>query len=274
MTTIETTTGPSPDTRPDWQIAGEAWEHAAVDWAYRFEPHSRSSVEHVFATTGVGQGVDLLDLACGSGYALGIADGRGATTSGIDASAGLIEIAARRAPRADLRIGSMFELPWSDGSFDVVTSFNGVWGGCQPAIDEAFRVLRPGGSIGLTFWGPGKAMDLRDFFITLGTTTPGVAAELMDLASIGKPGVCEAMVESSGFTVTERDATSAVLECTDDDDAWQVLRSPGAVLPSLEHVGEDPLRSLVLESVAHCRSEDGSYRIINEVTHVIAHKSI
>ncbi len=273
MTTIVTTPDPAADTRPDWQIAGEAWEHAAVDWAYRFEPHSRSAIEHVFAATGVEAGVDLLDLACGSGYALGIAEGRGSTTSGIDASAGLIEIAARRAPNAELQTGSMFELPWTDESFDVVTSFNGIWGGCQPAIDEAFRVLRPGGSIGLTFWGPGKAMDLRDFFITLGTTTPGVAEELMDLASIGKPGVCEAMVTSAGFTVTERGGTSAVLEFTDDDDAWQVLRSPGAVLPSLEHVGEDALRSLVLESVTHCRAEDGSYRITNEVTHLIAHKS-
>ncbi|MEL6984848.1 MAG: hypothetical protein AAFO29_20635 [Actinomycetota bacterium] len=37
----ESTTEPAiteTDPRPDWQIAGDAWAHAALDWAYGFEP--------------------------------------------------------------------------------------------------------------------------------------------------------------------------------------------------------------------------------------------
>lgn len=269
MTTTQATTI---DTRPDWQIAGDAWAHAALDWAYGFEPYARDSVDHLFGTLGVGPGRHLLDLACGSGYALGRAERLGATISGLDASAGLIDIAYRRAPSARLRVGSMFELPWADQSFDIVTSFNGIWGGCQEAVDEAYRVLRPGGSMAITFWGPGENLDLRDFFIVVGSTAPGAAEELRDLASIGAPGVCEQMLESAGFTVDERGATSAILEAVDAADAWRRLRSPGVVLPSLRNVGEDELRRRVLAAIEPFRAADGSYRLVNELTHVIATK--
>ncbi len=258
--------------RQDWQIAGDAWAHAALDWAYRFEPYARDAIDHLFADMGVTEGSDLLDIACGSGYALGRAERLGARTAGIDASEGLIDIARRRAPNSDLVAGSMFELPWSDASFDMATSFNGIWGGCQTAIDEAFRVLRPGGSLAVTFWGPGKALDLRDFFIVLGTTSPGAAEELMELASIGAPGVCETMLENSGFLVTERAATSAVLEAVDSDDLWKTLRSPGVALPSIEHVGEAELKRQVLAALEPFQAADGSYRLVNELTHVVAQK--
>ena len=267
------TTAISDDTRPSWQIAGDAWGHAALDWAYNFEPYARDAIDHLFRSLSVGPGRDLLDIACGSGYALGRAERLGATTAGIDASAGLIEIAKRRAPASELVADTMFALPWDDESFDVVTSFNGIWGGCQEAVDEAYRVLRPGGSIAMTFWGPGKALDLRDFFIVIGSTAPGAADELIGLASIGAPGVCEGMLENAGFVVTERDATSAVLEAVDADALWRTLRSPGVVLPSLEHVGEEELRRQVMAAVEPFRDNDGSYRLVNELTHVIAHKS-
>ncbi len=260
------------DPRPDWEIAGEAWAHAAIDWAYGFEPHARDSIDHIFDAIGVGADCHLLDMACGSGYALGLAERRGATTTGIDAAAGLIEIAGRRAPNTELVTGSMFELPWADASFDAVTSVNGIWGGCQGAIDEAYRVLRPGGSMAITFWGPGHTLDLRDYFIVVGTTAAGVAEELKGLAAIGAPGVCEQMLESAGFTVDDRGATSAILEAVDADDAWRRLRSPGVVLPSLQHVGEDELRRQVLAAIEPFLADDGSYRLVNELTYVTATK--
>ncbi len=268
MATDTTTTSEA----ADWEIAGQAWAHAASDWAYRFEPYARDAIEHTFAEMNVGEGTDLLDLACGSGYALARAERLGATISGIDASAGLIEIAGHRTTDADLVAGTMFDLPWADESFDAISSFNGIWGGCEQAIDEAYRVLRPGGSIAITFWGPGKALDLRDFFIVIGTTAPGAAEELMGLAAIGSPGVCEGMLEGSGFTVTERGATSAILEGTDEDDIWKVLRCPGVVLPSIEHVGEEELRSQAMAAIEPFRTPTGGYRLVNELTHVIARK--
>ena len=88
----------------------------------------------IFARVGIGPGVDMLDVACGAGLALRHAAAMGAATAGIDAAAALVQIARDRNPGADLRLGSMYELPWSADRFDVVTSINGVWGGCEPAL--------------------------------------------------------------------------------------------------------------------------------------------
>lgn len=81
------------------------------------------------------------DIACGSGYALARADRLGADTAGIDASDELIAIARTRTPDADLVAGDMFDLPWADATFDVATSFNGIWGGFTDALREAHRIL-------------------------------------------------------------------------------------------------------------------------------------
>lgn len=256
---------------PVWQQAGAAWGHAATDWAYLFEPYAVDAIEDLFGSLGVGHRTRLLDMACGSGLALGRAHRLGAHAAGLDASAALVEIARHRVPDGDLRVGDMFALPWSDGFFDVVTSFNGVWGGCADALCEARRVLRPSGRIGLTFWGPGHALDLRDWFIALGSSTPSVGEEMVSLANIGNPGVAEEMLHSAGFAGIERHGVASVLEFTDADIAWRTMRSPGLVAPALEAVGETELRALLMPTLEPFRADDGSYRLVNELTCVTAH---
>ena len=255
---------------PVWIEAGKAWEHAARDWAFLFEPYARDAIELVFAEANLSEGRSLLDVACGSGYALGRAARMGATTAGIDAAAGLIEIAQRRDPNGDIRVGDMFDLPWADQSFDLVTSFNGIWGGCTEAVGEMARVLKPGGTVAVTFWGPGKKLDLRDFFIAMGSAVPAVGDELKDLAKIGKPGVAEEMFEAAGLEVVSRGATNARFEWPDSEVAWRALRSPGVSQPPLQVLGEAKLREIVLEAIAPFESPDGSYLMNNELTHVIA----
>ena len=67
-----------------------------------------------------------------------------------------MRVALLRSPNADVRVGDMFDLPWPDATFDVVTSYRGIWGGCEGALAEAARVCRPGGRVGITFWGNAK----------------------------------------------------------------------------------------------------------------------
>ena len=67
-------------------------------------------------------GQSLLDAGCGAGGFLAWAHGLGAfdRLSGIDASAEAIAIARDALPEADLRVGSLRELPYESGSFDLV----------------------------------------------------------------------------------------------------------------------------------------------------------
>lgn len=67
----------------------------------------------------------------------------------------------------------MFTLPFPDNSFDVATSFNGIWKGCEGALEEARRVLVPEGHFGVTFWGRFERLDLMPYFLaTKSSATP------------------------------------------------------------------------------------------------------
>jgi SAM-dependent methyltransferase len=102
---------------------------------------------------GVDAGDRLLDVACVSGLAVELARLRGASCSGIDASDRLVAVARDRNPDCDIRVGDMHALPWDPASFDVVTSFRGIWGTTPDAVAEIHRVLLPGGRVGITVSG-------------------------------------------------------------------------------------------------------------------------
>src|SRR6195952_5717167 len=136
-----------------WRGVDEGGGRAAAEFASLAEPANCREYVALHQHLGVGPGVRLLDVACGSGLAVELAIARGASCSGIDASQRLVAVAQDRSPEADVRVGDMHALPWEDDSFDVVTSFRGIWGTTPDAVSEVRRVLRPGGRMGLTVWG-------------------------------------------------------------------------------------------------------------------------
>ena len=100
------------------QEAGTAWSARALDWAYLMEPLFRSVYDALATSLEVAAHDKLLDMGCGAGLALHEYAQRGARVSGVDAAEGLLDIARRRVPAADLRHGSMTDLPWPEASFD------------------------------------------------------------------------------------------------------------------------------------------------------------
>ena len=178
-----------------WAESGQAWGERAADWAYLIEPYARRANDTLFDRAAVGPGTRLLDIACGSGYAASVAAGRGATVAGLDASETLIAIARARTPSADFRVGDMFALPFGDDQFDVATSFNGIWKGCEDALREGRRVVRPGGLAGFSFWGSPKRLGLLSYFaVLLEPSPPDHADATVNQGDTGRPGVAEQML--------------------------------------------------------------------------------
>lgn len=262
-----TSTSRSEPARPDghdWRAAGEAWGHATDDWSTLFEHYAVEAVATIGHAVEAGPGTRVLDVACGSGWAMRFLRGLGADVAGIDAAARLLEVATERNPDSEIVHGTMFDLPWGAATFDAVVSINGIWGGGEDALREAHRVLRPGGRIGMSFWGEGEPLDLRPFFFAVAAHLDRDHVEgMMSINSIATPGVAEDMLTSAGFDVVERERRTSVLEWPDDDVAWRALRSVGPIVPALRNSDPEAVRRDALAAIDHCRTPRGTYRFEN-----------
>lgn len=97
--------------------------------------------------------VRALDLGCGVGRHALLFARLGFETSAVDlAEAGIAELrksAIEEGLEVDARVAPMTELPFADGTFDYVLSFNVLYHGAPEvvaaAIGEIRRVLKPGG---------------------------------------------------------------------------------------------------------------------------------
>ncbi len=257
----------------DWRVAGDAWGHAALDWSTLFEHYAVEVVTAISARTAMGAGDRVLDVACGSGWAMRHFRALGADVAGIDAADRLLDVARERNPDSELVHGSMFELPWEDGAFDVVTSINGIWGGCEDALVEASRVLRPGGTIGISFWSSVKPLDLHPFFFAVAAHLDRQHVEgMISVNDIAQPGVAENMLAAAGFEEIERGTRMSILEWPDEEIAWRALRSVGPIVPALRGSDPEAVRRDAVAAIEHCRSERGGYRFRNVQDFVIARK--
>jgi SAM-dependent methyltransferase len=99
----------------------------------------------------------------------------------------------------------MFALRFQAATFDVATSFNGIWKGCEKALEEAYQILRPDGLFGMTFWGAPKHLGSPPDHTTAG----------LEQGDTGRPGVVEDMLGETGFEFVERGAVEVVNEWPD-----------------------------------------------------------
>jgi alkylhydroperoxidase family enzyme len=181
---------------------------------------------------------------------------RGADCAGIDASERLLNIARDRSPSADLRVGDMHALPWDENTFDVVTSFRGIWGTTPEALDEARRVLKPGGRLGITVWGHIKASPgawaLSPFLLASEPKVENQAA----MVSLGRPGAGEALLLNKGFEEISRNDISSVWEFSDPATYARAMASTGPAYEAMQSVGEDEFLR-VAEECARQQLRDG-----------------
>lgn len=132
----------------DWVEMGERAWAGEPSWGEWGVPESELGLLPTDMT-----GIDAIELGCGTGYVSGWLARRGATVVGIDNSTEQLKTAARLAATKGVDIewihGNAETVPKPDESFDFAISEYGaaIWADPFVWIPEAYRILRPGGTL-------------------------------------------------------------------------------------------------------------------------------
>jgi SAM-dependent methyltransferase len=230
-----------------WTGVDEGWGRKAVDFSTLSELGNCREYVALHHRLGVDSGDRLLDVACGSGLAIELACLRGATCAGIDASSRLVAVARDRSPGSDVRIGDMHHLPWPDATFHVATSFRGIWGTTPHAVAEIYRVLKPGGRLGLSVWGHLKASPGAWALAPFRLAAPPKVENQAAMVSLGRPGAGEQLLATSGFADVERVDIPFVWEFPDPETFARALASTGPAYEAIQNVGETAFFDAAIE---------------------------
>lgn len=168
-------------------------------------------------------GMDVLDVACGTGNTSIPAARAGATVTGVDIAPNLLDQARGRAGREGVTIqfdeGDAESLPYPDASFHVVLSMFGAMFAPRPEVTavELLRVCRPGGLIVMGNWTPTGFTG--QMFKTTSRHVPPI------------PGIPPPVLWGDEATVRQRfGASVSKLTCTPQNAEFRYDSSPAEVV--------------------------------------------
>jgi ubiquinone/menaquinone biosynthesis C-methylase UbiE len=125
------------------------YDEVASEFDRRYELYAYPGVQRCLLDFVSGpQRLRVLEVGCGTGRWLVLLDSAGHDVAGIEPSDQMLARAQARV-KADLRHGTAEALPWPDACFDRVIYVNVFHHLADPrrALQESFRVLRPGGRL-------------------------------------------------------------------------------------------------------------------------------
>ncbi len=244
-----------------WQ-AGDSYDLYMGRW-------SRGVAPRFLEWLGAGEGLDWLDVGCGTGALSGaIVEGCAPrSVLGIDPSDGFVAKARANVldPRATFETGDAQALPVEAASRDVVVSalvLNFV-PDREKALAEMRRVARPGGTVGFYVWDyPGGGVGFMRAFWTAAAALDPKARDLTEdrrFPFCTLEGVT-AMAKAAGLGDVRSTAIEMPTVFKDFDDFWRPFTLGAGPAPaycaSLEPAVRERLRTKLDDSLP--RGDDGS----------------
>ncbi|GAC1543514.1 MAG: class I SAM-dependent methyltransferase [Acidimicrobiales bacterium] len=253
------------------EVQGVLWGASAREWSELNEPHCAVLYESVFDVIGLDGETNLLDAGCGSGLALQLAAKRGASVTGFDASAPLLEIAAERVPGANLRQGDLESLPYVDGAFSAVTAFNSVQYAADPiaALRELKRVARPGSPVAVLSWGDPQQCETRTILAAIGALLPPPPPGAGGPFALAESGKLEQLLAAADLTPVGNGEVRQRFFFPNLDEAVRAQLSSGPARRAIEHAGPDAVKAAISVAYADNQQTDGSYVQNNLFRYVI-----
>lgn len=251
------------------EVQGRLWGLQARDFAQRLEQVVLPLYSSVLDAAQITPGTKFLDAGCGAGLLGLLASYRGAYVAAFDASPALLDIARKRLPpAADVREGELESLPYDDATFDVVTAVNSVFFAedTARAIRELWRVVKPGGRVIVTAWGPPDQCEFLSSVMPLvlplmPPLPPG--AKPIKPGALSEPGALAAAMEEAGLEIADQGEITCPFVFPNLEASWIANASAGPNQLAIAHSGEEAVRAAFNQAdEAHMRP-DGSIRYEN-----------
>lgn len=240
----------------------DRWSAVAADWAELWGGFAEPVWRLIAEVSGVGWGSCLLDVGCGSGDLLAYLDSLGMSTAGLDPAPNMVELARSRVPDSDVRQGSADQLPWTDDTFDLVTSVNALQfaDDTRDALAEMTRVAKPGGLVAVSNWAEADRNELD----TIEHAIQRAAGEVpLPDSDLRLPGGLAELLTDGGLDVVAAGLVQVPWRAADED---ALIR--GVLL------GEDPTTianrtPMVTAAARPFRTTAGGYHLVNAFRYAV-----
>jgi SAM-dependent methyltransferase len=249
-------------------VQGQPWGTLARDWAAYGEqlclPLQGAALDAAHVTAGT----RLLDAGCGAGLLALLASLRGAQVTAVDAATSLLAIVRERIPAADVREADLEALPFADASFDAATAVNSVFYAADmaAAMRELARVVRPGGWVVITAWGPPDRCEiLADLFSKVAPLMPPLPPGNAPAhpGALSQPGELAAVLERAGLRAVDEGEVACPFVFPSAEISWRAHRSAGPNRLAMAHSGEAAVRAVFADVDRTHMRPDGTIRYKN-----------
>ena len=254
----------------------EAWaqgDYARI--ADLIRPVSRALVD----ACAISAGQEVLDVAAGNGNLAVCAGEEGASVVASDFAPGQVELGRARTAAEGLDVewvvADAEELPFEDDRFDCVASVFGAMFAPRPdrVASELFRVVKPGGTVGMANWGPyGSQGEMFELMSRYGPALPEGVPNPRDW------GIEEIARERLGpyASSLQMDRVTTRWQFESFEQAMQTFGSAGPSVAMREQMPQERLQQMGADAFElmqrHNRASDGTVVVEPEYLQVVARK--
>ena len=231
-----------------YNAASDFYDHPANTFWGRY---GQRTVERL----GLAPGERVLDVCCGSGAsAIPAAEivGPSGSVVGVDLAENLLALARRKAEERGLtniqfRSGDMMQLPFDDGSFDAVVCVFGIFfvPDMEAALRELKRVLRGGGKLAITTWGPRFFEPATTaFWESVRSVRPDLYKGFNPWDRISEPEAVRSLLTAAGLEKVEAVAESDAQPVNSPEDWWAMIMGSGyrGTVEQLDRTAQEAVR--------------------------------
>jgi SAM-dependent methyltransferase len=254
-------------------IQGKLWSVAPSYWAQHFEPWFLPMYKTALKKIDL-KGKTLLDAGCGSGLFSSMAIAEEADVKGIDAAPGLLDVARRRNPDHTFLEGDLEALPFANDSFQVVTGFNSFQyaGNFETAVQEAKRVLKPGGQLVIGIWDKPEMSDATDVLKSIGILLPPPPPGTPGPFALSEDGKIEGILEKNGLRVSHKIKVPCPFLYASLSDGVKSFMGTGPAAAAINQHDTETVEYTIANALAPFRLSDDFHFLQNNFLLFIAEK--